>query len=108
MSLNPEPNPLRRDADGVLRVGNTRVTLDTVVETFLQGDSPEEITEQYPSLDLAEVYAVIAYYLRHRAEVEDYLKERQRQADAVRQENEARFPPEGIRARLLARRNPQG
>ena len=91
------------DPDGVVRVGGTRVTLDTLVAAFADGLTPEEIVYEYPSLPLAEVYAVLGYYLRHRAEVETYLHQRRGQAEAVRQQNEAHFNPQGIRARLLAR-----
>lgn len=97
-----EPVPLRTDAQGVIRVGGTRVTLDTVVYAFDTGASPEEIAEDYP-LRLDDVYAVITYYLRHREEVAAYLERRRRHAEAVRRENEARFDHRGLRERLLAR-----
>ncbi|HKI31878.1 MAG TPA: DUF433 domain-containing protein [Gemmataceae bacterium] len=96
--------PLTKDADGVMRVGSSRVTLDTVVAAFREGMTPEGIVEQYPSLRLAAVYSVIGYALSHPEEVETYLRDRQRLAEAVRRENEARFDPAGVRARLLARR----
>jgi uncharacterized protein (DUF433 family) len=99
-----EPVPLEADADGVVRVAGTRVTLDTVVAAFRQGATAEEIVYQYPSLDLADVYAVLAYYLQSQAQVDAYLCRRQGQADRVRKENEARFDPHGIRERLTARR----
>ncbi len=99
-----EPIPLATDADGVVRVGSSRVTLDTVVAAFREGMTPEGIVEQYPSLRLAEVYSVIGYVLRHPEQVETYLRERERLAEAVRRENEARFDPVGIRDRLVARR----
>lgn len=102
-----DPIPLHMNRDGMLLVGNTRVTLDTVVGAFSDGATPEEIVQQYPSLDLADVYAVLGYYLRHRAEVDLYLHRRQQQAQQVRQQNEARFPADGIRDRLLARRQAQ-
>jgi hypothetical protein len=60
--------------------------------------------EQYPSLRLAEVYLVIGYLLGHAEEVETYLQERQRLAEAVWRQNESRFDPVGVRDRLLARR----
>ena len=103
-----EPIPLQMDADGVFRVGGTRVTLDTVIAAFHEGASPETIAEQYPALQLDAVYAVLTYYLRHRAEVDVYLAERTRQAAEVRAEMEARWPSAGLRARLLARRRAQG
>jgi len=89
--------------DGIVRVAGTRVTLDTVVGAFLDGATPETIAQQYPSLALADVYAVISYYLRNRADVEAYLAHGQAQAGVVRAQNEARWDPRGIRARLLAR-----
>jgi len=105
MILTPpnEPLPLEPDADGVIRVGKTRVTLDTVVAAFNEGATAEEIVQQYPSLSLADVYSVIAYYLNRRADVDAYLEQRRENAVKVREENERRFPPAGIRERLLAR-----
>jgi uncharacterized protein (DUF433 family) len=92
------------DDDGVVRVGNTRVTLDTIVSGFLEGATAEELAQQYPSVQLADIYSVIGYYLRQRSEVEAYLEQRRRQAGSVLQENEARLDPTGIRERLEARR----
>ena len=103
LQIAAETIPLAEDADGVVRVAGTRVTLDTVVLAFQEGATPEEIAQQYPSLSLADIYATLAYYLRQRHQVEAYLQQRLAAAEAVRQENEARFDPAGIRARLLAR-----
>lgn len=106
-----ETVPLSMDADGVIRVGGTRVTLDTVIAAFLDGATAEEITYQYPSLFLADVYSTIVYYLRQRNEVEAYLQRRQEQAGVTRQQIESRFEPAGVRERLLAgqiRSNPSG
>ena len=83
-SIEPESIPLEIDANGVIRVGGTRITLDTIVDAFGQRATAEEITHQYPSLHLADVYAVIAYYLRRRAAVESYLQHRQKGADSIR------------------------
>ncbi len=96
--------PIETDADGVIRVSKTRVTLDTVVAAFREGATAEEIAQQYPSVPLGDIYSVIGYYLRRRREVEAYLTQRQQLAQEVRQENESRFDPIGIRERLLARR----
>jgi uncharacterized protein (DUF433 family) len=95
--------PLKEDADGVLRVGGTRVTLHTVVAAFDLGATAEEIAQRYPSLELASVYEVIAYVLRHRAAVDEYLAKHERQVAEVRSEVERQFPPDGMRARLIAR-----
>jgi uncharacterized protein (DUF433 family) len=101
--IEAEPIPLTVDPDGVIRVLHTRVTLDTVVYAFADGATAEEIVGRYPALDLGDVYAVIGYILRHRDQVDAYLQKRQAQADAVRKENESKFPPLGIRERLAAR-----
>jgi uncharacterized protein (DUF433 family) len=103
-SLVTEIIPLRTDSTGVIRVGGTRVTLETVVGAFCDGATAEEIVQQYPSLKLADVYYVIGYYLRRATEVEAYLQARRVDAEALRRQNEARFDPQGIRARLLSRR----
>ena len=102
-SIEAEPVPLEMNADGVIRVGGTRVTLDTVIAAFDEGATAEEIAQQYPSLNLADVYSVIGYYLHHSSEIEAYLRQRQQQSEIVRKQNEARFDPTGIRERLLAR-----
>lgn len=102
--IEAPPVPLRTDEQGVMRVGKTRVPLDTVVYAFNQGASPEEIVMSYPSLELGDVYAVVNYYLHNRAAVDAYLSQRETEAARIKDENEKRFPQEGIRARLLARR----
>lgn len=101
--IEAEPAPLESSADGVIRIRGSRVTLDTVVEAFKVGATAEEIAQQYPSIEIAEVYATIAYYLRHLADVETYLNQRYAEQNRVRLESEARFSPIGIRERLLAR-----
>jgi uncharacterized protein (DUF433 family) len=103
ISMATERIPLVTDADGVVHIGGTRVTLDTVVAAFDDGATAEEIVHQYPALQLADVYAVITYYLRQRSEVEAYMRQRREQAGEVRRQNEARFDPHGVRDRLLAR-----
>lgn len=107
LSFVTQPLPLGTDADGVVRVGNTRVTLDTVIQAFTDGATAEEIVQQYPSLSLADTYQVIGYYLRCPSEVEAYLQQRRRREEAVRRQNEARFDPSGVRDRLQARASSQ-
>jgi uncharacterized protein (DUF433 family) len=95
--------PVRTDASGVRRIGKTRVTLGTIVAVFKSGATAEEIVQRYPSLELGDVYSVIGYYLHQQVEVESYLRQRNLLAATIRQQNETRFNPDGIRARLLAR-----
>src|SRR4029077_3536497 len=98
-----EPVPLSTDADGVIRVAGTRVTLDTLVDTFMTGASPEEIAQDFPVLRLDDVYAVVTYSLRHRPEVDAYLRERRSRGEAIRGKIEAYSLQTGLRDRLLAR-----
>jgi uncharacterized protein (DUF433 family) len=102
--ISAQPVPLVKDSDGVIRVMGSRVTLDTLVVAFADGATAEEIVQQYPSLGLPDVYAVIGYYLQNHDQVVVYLRQRQEFSAAVRRENERRFDPRGIRERLLSRR----
>lgn len=90
--------------DGQVRISGTRIPLDTIVATFKEGVTAEEIVRRYPSLSLADVYSVIGYYLKHEQETEEYLAEQEKMSLRVRKENEARFAQHGIRERLLARK----
>ena len=104
LELIAEKPPVAMDVDGVFRIGGTRVRLETVIGAFQNGHTPEAIFDKYPSLNLSDIYAVIAYYLLHGIEIEDYLAQRRLQSDAAEREIEERFPSAGIRQRLLARR----
>lgn len=104
LQIQPVSLPLTSDKYGVVKVGGTRVTLDTIVKAFLRGATAEEIAQQYPSVSLSDVYATISYYLQNQKEVDAYLAKRKKQAQAVKAENEKRFDPHGIRERLLARK----
>jgi uncharacterized protein (DUF433 family) len=104
VAITTETVPVVTGGDGVIRVGKTRVTLDTVIAAVLDGATAEEIAYQYPSLDLADVYSVLGYYLRRRTEIDIYLQRRRDQSEKARQQNEALFDPSGVRDRLLARR----
>ena len=99
--------PLREDAAGALRVGETRVLLELVIRAFQDGATPETIVQRYSTLGLANVYAVIAYYLSHRSEIEEYLARREQKADETRRRIESQQGDiSEIRARLLAKRRP--
>lgn len=103
--LQTEAPPLRRDSSGGWRVGNSRVLLELVIRAFEDGATPETIAQQYPTTTLADIYGVIAYYLRHRKEVDAYLAERERQAEEVRRQIERRQGDmTEVRRRLLARK----
>ncbi|MCC7106902.1 MAG: DUF433 domain-containing protein [Chloroflexi bacterium] len=105
LPIEADPAPLRADADGTISVGQSRVLLDTIVTAFRLGESAEEIADNFPTLDLADVYAVIAYYLRHGPEVDAYMERRRQEAETVRAKLEQRHPPHELRKHLVARRD---
>lgn len=106
ISLQTETPPLRRDGAGALRVSSSRVLLELVLRAFQDGATPEAIAQRYPAVPLADIYAVIAYYLRHREDMQTYLAERERRAGDVRQKIDSQQGDLGdIRERLLARQH---
>jgi uncharacterized protein (DUF433 family) len=105
-AFEAKPAPLFRDPDGVIRMAGTRVSLETLVFAFDAGSTAEEIVQQYPSLELSATYAVISYVLDNRAEVDAYVAKRREDAGALQGQIEGQLPPNGMRARLLARRHP--
>jgi uncharacterized protein (DUF433 family) len=103
LPVSADRPPLRADDGGAVRVGNSRVSLDLVVERYEGGMSPEEMVRVYDTLSLPDVYAVIAYYLRHPDDVRAYMSRRAAEASALREAVEAAHPPLS-REELLARR----
>ena len=65
---------IREDEHGVLRVGDTRVMLDSIIAAFHQGHSAETVAQEYPALSLKEVYGAFAHYLANKHEVDQYLR----------------------------------
>lgn len=102
--LQTEAPPLQQDATGALRVGQSQVLLELVIRAFVDGATPEAIAQRYPTALLADIYAVIAYYLRHREDIEYYLAQREQRAQDVRQHIESRQGSLAeLRDRLLSR-----
>ena len=105
LTIHEDAVPLRVDETGTVRVGRTRVILELVIHAFRDGGTPEQIVQDYDTLNLSDVYAVIGYYLRHRDEVDAYLTARAAEGEELwkRVEASQRHLPD-IRARLLAAR----
>jgi uncharacterized protein (DUF433 family) len=103
LPLDPEAIPLDLYEGKAYRIRGTRVTLESVITTFKAGMTVEGIVEAFPSIPLADAYAVISYYLRHRQAVEAYLTHQESEAD--RKIAEATGTPEyqAWRERLLSR-----
>ena len=104
--IEQEAPPLRADETGAIRVGTTRVLLETVIQAFQDGASPESIVQRYSTLSLSDVYNTIGYYLRHQDTVEAYLNQREELAQFV-QERLSSIQPDLslIRQRLLSQQN---
>lgn len=97
------PTPLRTDESGVIRIGSSRVMLERVVHAFDAGASAEEIVASYPTLELGDVYATIAFILKNRDEVDAYMARSEAEAERVHQEWEARYPTADLRRRIRER-----
>jgi uncharacterized protein (DUF433 family) len=106
IAIHADPVPLHIDDTGAIRVGGSRVTLDVVLQYWRQGMKPEGIARGLDALTLADVHGALAYYCRHAAEIDEYLREREQEADALRQQiegaNAARLT--SLKARLDAAR----
>src|SRR5579871_511968 len=106
ITLHAGPVPLCVDDTGTIRVGQSRVTLDVLLQYARMGMSPEEIARGLDTLTLADVHGALAYYFRHQAEVDNYLYRREEEAERLRQQVEAanasRLAP--LKARLDALR----
>jgi uncharacterized protein (DUF433 family) len=104
LNLEPRPVPLTPIEGGVLRVTGTRIPLERIVECYKAGETPEGIVDSFDTLRLADVYAVISFYLDHKEEVEEYIREQEEQAEELRRLIEASQPARpGFREELLAR-----
>jgi uncharacterized protein (DUF433 family) len=96
--------PLREEPPGVLRVGKSRVLLELVIHAFQAGATPEAIVQSYDTLNLADVYAVVTYYLANPGPFEEYLRERDQAAEATRRKLEsAQGSRSNLREMLMAR-----
>jgi uncharacterized protein (DUF433 family) len=107
MSLTIEPTqavPLTQGNDGVFRITGSRVTLDSIVHQFQSGATAEQIQEDFPSVSLGDVYAVIAWFLQHAHAVEDYLNEQAQAGAQVRREVEGGVDARDLREHLKRRR----
>jgi hypothetical protein len=102
------PVPLLEDPPGVFRVGKSRVLLELVIRAFKRGESPESIVRSFRTLHLPDVYAVISRYLANPAPFEDYLRQCDEQASAVRRKIEATQPAGVSKEELLSRAQAKG
>lgn len=95
--------PFRWDEAGGIRVGSSRVTLDSILASYHNGSTPEEIGIQFSVLRLEDIYSSIAYYLSHRQEIDSYLEQRNQKVQQVRLQLTQKHNLTDLRQRLLAR-----
>jgi uncharacterized protein (DUF433 family) len=103
-----QASPIKEDEHGVLRIGGTRVSLDSIVCAYQNGATAEQIADDFPTLDLADIHVAIGLYLRHRNEVADYLIAQEQRAEEVRRQIAPIVAQGNIRQRFLARRATKG
>jgi len=65
-------------------VAGTGVSVHRIAGWYKLGLSPEEITENYGHLSLAQVHAALAYYHANREEIEGYLHDEKTEEDRLR------------------------
>lgn len=103
--MEPQVLPLTRLENGVYRVTGTRIPLERLIECYKAGLTPEQIVDAYDSLRLPDVYTLIGYYLAHTDEVEDYLRQQEKDAEEIRRMIEEKMPRRpGLREELLRRK----
>ena len=98
------PKPVRLNSAGVLRVGDSRVSLDSVVYAFNRGETAAEIQYAFDSLSLAQVHAAIAYYLHNKEKVDAYLAEQEIMKAKIRKEITSKYSKPGMWDLLLSRK----
>jgi uncharacterized protein (DUF433 family) len=102
VKLAPPTSPLHVDEHGSIRFAGSRVTLDTIVGFFNSGQTPEQISEGFPTVAKADIYFAISYYLSHRQEIDDYIRQGEAEAEQFAREHPEVFAT-NLRERLLSR-----
>jgi uncharacterized protein (DUF433 family) len=90
--------------NGAYRIGDSRVSLDSVVYAWIEGQSPETIADNFPVLTLEEVYGAIAFYLSNREAIDEYLREKKAEFEELRRKSveELRKNRPQLYAKLMA------
>jgi uncharacterized protein (DUF433 family) len=83
---------LARDADGVIRIAATRVSLESVISAYRSGATIEDLSEAFPDLSVQDIEAAVSFYLENRRQVEEYLAARRREAEEVGARIREEFP----------------
>jgi uncharacterized protein (DUF433 family) len=81
------PKEYVRYSEGAYRIGDARVSLDSLVYLFREGMSAESMVESYPVLTLQQVHGALAFYLGNQKEIDAYLMEGQRAAESQHEQS---------------------
>jgi uncharacterized protein (DUF433 family) len=92
-----------RKVEGVYRIADTRVSLDSLVYLFREGMSAESMVESYPALTLEQVRGALAFYLANENEIDAYLLDGQRASEL--QHRQSRQSNNELIAKLLRARH---
>jgi uncharacterized protein (DUF433 family) len=103
LTLKPQPIPIELGDDGIARMAETRVRLETILEAYAEGLTAEEISCRYTTVQLYDIYFAIGYYLKNRYEVDQYLRSRREQARTVREKLMPAYDLAGLRQRIQER-----
>jgi len=82
-------NYVVQTAEGGWRIADSRISLDSVVHAYWEGQSPETIVKDFPTLSLEQIHGALAFYLRHREEMDRYLESQDARWEQLRKESEA-------------------
>ena len=69
------------------RVAGTRISLDSIVYAWRQGESPEGIIDSFSSLTLEQVHGALAFYLGNQVMIDEYLLQVEKDYEQLRQKS---------------------
>ena len=84
---------------GSPHIAGTGVTVRTIARWYKLGMSPEEIASEISHLNLAQVYAALAYYHANQAEMEAEMAAEEAESDRIEREHvlSCRIPARSVR-----------
>lgn len=90
--------------EGSWRLCNSRVSLDSIVHAWRDGQSPETIAEEFPTISVEQVYGAIAFYLHNQDEIDRYLSDQDKAWETLQQQSEGQHG--ALLDRIRSRRTP--
>ena len=71
------------ERNGGYYVAGTRISLDSVVYSFKEGNAPAAIQQDFQLLKLPQIYGAIAFYLEHQEAIDQYLEANEKEFEAA-------------------------